>query len=175
MAPAIARSSEEGAFFTVTSCFPTVTGPAYAPFLMGRYPGSIGLPGLRWFDRGRTVASWPHWSRSYVGAEMRKVDADIDPDAPTLFELAPSSTAALNVIGRGLRPSDVMGRGPGFVARAAITHFTGNVRGWLGIDRDIAEEIARRFRRERPDFTFCALTGIDKTSHAVGHEGALVS
>ena len=158
----------------VTSTFPSVTGPAYAPFLMGRYPGPIGLPALRWYDRTRTHTSFPHYTRSYVGHEMRFVDRDLDPDAPTLFELAPPALGALNVIGRGLPMSARLGRGARFALRAARTHFSGNVRGWLDIDRQIGRDIARRVRDERPRFVFAALTGIDKTSHAQGHDHGLV-
>ena len=172
--PALARLRAEGGLFTISSTFPSVTGPAYAPFLLGRYPGPIGLPGLRWFDRGRTVARGFGSSRSYVGAEMRHVDRDLDPRAPTLFELAGPSLAALNVIGRGLRTRDRIGRGPAFIARAARTHFSGNVRGWLALDRDIGRGLARRIREEHPRFVFAALTGIDKTSHAEGHASAAV-
>jgi predicted AlkP superfamily phosphohydrolase/phosphomutase len=86
--PALARLRDEGGFATVSSVFPSVTGPAYTPFLMGRFPGSVGLPGLRWFDRARTPATRPDAARSYVGAEMRHIDRDLAADAPTLFELA---------------------------------------------------------------------------------------
>ncbi|HEX6631381.1 MAG TPA: alkaline phosphatase family protein, partial [Gemmatimonadaceae bacterium] len=172
--PALARLRAEGAYHAVTSAFPSVTGPAYAPFLMGRYPGPIGLPGLRWFDRERRTASFPHYTRSYVGSEMRKVDRDLDPSAPTLFELTDSSLAALNVIGRGLRARHRLGRGARFVARAARTHFSGNVRGWLAIDREIGGQVVRRVLRDRPEVTFCALTGIDKTSHSEGHDAPVV-
>jgi hypothetical protein len=172
--PALERMRREGALASVTSVFPSVTGPAYAPFVMGRYPGPVGLPGLRWFDRARLSASWPNWSRSYVGSEMRKVDDDLDPGAPTLYELAPSSIAALNVIGRGLRRHDRLGRSARFVLRAARTHFSGDVGGWLAIDRMIASDVADRVRRARPAFTFCALTGVDKASHAEGHDGPRV-
>jgi arylsulfatase A-like enzyme len=181
-APAIARLREEGAAFTVTSCFPSVTGPAYAPFLMGRYPGTIGLPGLRWFDRSRSTCSFPTFSRSYVGYQMRRVDRDLDPAAPTLFELSDRSVGALSVISRGL-PAE--GRVATFgiqnldalrsAARVAHTHFTGNVRGWLDFDRDIVDKVVRRVREERPEFVFAALTGIDKTSHAQGHDAPLVT
>ena len=171
VAPAIAHASEEGAFFTVTSCFPTVTGPAYAPFLMGRYPGGIGLPGLRWFDRSRATCSFPTFARSYVGHQMRRVDRDLDPTAPTLFELASRSVGALSVISRGLAPR---ARVTTSAARVARTHFSGNVRGWLAIDRDVVEEVVRRVRDERPDFVFAALTGIDKSSHAEGHDAPIV-
>ena len=172
--PALARLRAEGGYHAVTSAFPSVTGPAYAPFLMGRYPGPIGLPGLRWFDRERRTASFPHYTRSYVGSEMRKVDRDLAADAPTLFELADTSLAALNVIGRGLRRRQRLGRSAGFALRAARTHFSGNVQGWLGIDREIGAQVARRTARRRPEVVFCALTGIDKTSHAAGHDAPIV-
>ena len=180
-APAIARLRDDGAFFTVTSCFPSVTGPAYAPFLMGRFPGAVGLPGLRWFDRSRATCSFPTFSRSYVGHQMRRVDRDIDPAAPTLFELSERSVGALSVISRGLAPSGRVAtfgvqslRALRSAARVAHTHFTGNVRGWLDFDRDIVEEVVKRVRDERPDFVFAALTGIDKSSHAQGHDAPIV-
>ncbi len=171
--PALARLRDEGSLSTVTSVFPSVTGPAYTPFLMGRFPGPVGLPGLRWYDRSRKLARMPFHSRSYVGAEMRYVDSDLDADAPTIFELAPASLAAMNVIGRGLRPDERLGQGWRFVLRTGITHFRGNVRGWLEIDRDIAAKFTQRLLTDSPDFAFAALTGIDKTSHANGHESAL--
>lgn len=173
--PALAALREEGFLGTVTSAFPSVTGPAYAPFLMGRYPGAIGLPGLRWFDRTHCVARMPGHSRSYVGAEMRLVDRDIDAAAPTIFELARPGFGALSVITRGLKRRDRIGHNPGFVARAAATHFRGDVRGWLSIDRDVGEEAARRLRTEVVKFAFIAMTGIDKTSHAGGHESGVVA
>jgi hypothetical protein len=172
--PALAQMRDEGGFHTITSAFPSVTGPAYTPFLMGRYPGPVGLPGLRWYDRSRSTARLPGNSRSYVGPEMRLVDRDLDPQAPTLFELVPSSIAALNVIGRGLSKQDRIGRGMRFVVRAARTHFRGNVSGWLAIDRDIGNEVAEQIRARQPDFVFAALTGIDKTSHSAGHAAPIV-
>src|SRR5688500_2732236 len=150
--PALAELREEGGLHTITSAFPSVTGPAYAPFLMGRYPGPVGLPGLRWFDRTRETARGFDRCRSYVGAEMRHVDADLDPAAPTVFELAGPSVGALSVIGRGLRRNERVGRGVRFIARAAQTHFRGNVAGWLEIDRRIGAEVARRIREARPRF-----------------------
>jgi hypothetical protein len=105
---------------------------------------------------------------------MRLVDRDLDPDAPTIFELVPSSIAALNVIGRGLSKDGRIGRGLRFVARTARTHFRGNVGGWLAIDRDIGNEVAEQIRVKKPEFVFAALTGIDKSSHSAGHEAPIV-
>ena len=157
--PALAGLREEGSLSTVTSAFPSVTGPAYAPFIMGRYPGSIGLPGLRWYDRSRRIAKLTGHARSYVGPEMRLIDRDIDRASPTIFELAKPSLGALSVISRGLRRSERIGQNPAFVARAAATHFRGNVRGWLAIDRQVGEEVARRLRTRRVRYAFVSLTG----------------
>ncbi len=171
---ALAALRNEGGLHTITSVFPSVTGPAYAPFLLGRFPADVGLPGLRWFDRSRAIVRKPGHSRSYVGAEMALIDSDLDPSSPTMFELARSSIGALSVIRRGLPKKNRIGRGTRFIARTALTHFRGDVRGWLKIDEMISAEVARRIREERPQFTFAALTGIDKTSHSEGHESALV-
>jgi hypothetical protein len=173
--PALAGLREEGSLSTVTSAFPSVTGPAYAPFIMGRYPGGVGLPGLRWYDRTRRITRLSGHSRSYVGSEMRFVDRDIDPASPTIFELAKPSFGALSVIARGLRRRERIGQSPAFVVRAAATHFRGNVRGWLAIDRHVGEEAARRLRTRRMRYAFVALTGIDKTSHAAGQDSPIVS
>jgi hypothetical protein len=169
--PSLRSMRDEGGMYTVTTAFPSVTGPAYTPFLMGRFPGPVGLPGLRWYDRGRERIRLPGNSRSYVGPEMRYVDGDIDPAAPTMFELASSSLAALNVIGRGLPAKRRIGSSLWFALKTGKTHFTGDVKGWLDIDRKVAREVARKIRAYRPDFVFAALTGVDKTSHSRGHSG----
>jgi arylsulfatase A-like enzyme len=140
---------------------------------MGRFPGDVGLPGLRWFDRSRKIARMPSHSRSYVGAEMRCVDSDLDPASPTMFELVRPSIGALNVIGRGLPARNRIGRGAAFAVRAAITHFRGNVAGWLDLDRKVADEVVKRIERDKPRYTFAAFTGTDKTSHAAGQESEL--
>jgi hypothetical protein len=171
---ALAALRNEGGLYTVTSAFPSVTGPAYTPFLLGRFPGDVGLPGLRWYDRTRRVARKPGHARSYVGAEMGLIDGDLDAAAPTIFDLARSSIGGLSVIRRGLAKKDRIGSGLGFIARTGLTHFRGNVRGWLQIDEMISREVARRIREDRPQFSFAALTGIDKTSHAEGQDSSLV-
>jgi arylsulfatase A-like enzyme len=56
----------------------------------------------------------------------------------------------------------------------ATTHFRGRAERWLDIDREVLETIPRRMREDRPDYIFAALAGVDKASHARGHEDALV-
>lgn len=172
--PAMAQLRAEGGLHTITSVFPSVTGPAYTPFLMGRHPGSIGIPGLRWFDRSRRQCRFPGHSRSYVGHEMRLIDVDLDAEAPTAFELAESSLGALSVIRRGLPKASQIGTTTPFLLHALQTHFRGNVAGWLDIDRRVSAEIIERVRTVQPRFTFAALVGIDKSSHSRGHADPLV-
>jgi len=173
--PALRRLREEGALYHVASVFPSVTGPAYTPFLIGRFPGPIGIPGLRWYDRERTTCGWPDYARSYVGHQMRRFDADLDPTAPTIFELVPNSIAALSVVTRGLPPEKRIGAlTPRLALRATMTHFRGRAERWLDVDRETADVIVRRMREERPDYLFAAFTGVDKASHARGHADELV-
>ena len=172
--PALARLRDEGSFSTVASVFPSVTGPAYTPFLIGRHPGSAGLPGLRWYDRAREACSWPGYARSYTGSQCRFLDSDLAPDCDTMFELADSSVGALSVIRRGLAQPDRIGSGLPFLARTAVTHFRGNVAGWLDMDRATGDRFVRHVRQRRPEFAFAAFTGTDKSSHAFGHRNPLV-
>ncbi len=167
--PAMARMLEEGGLHEIASVFPSVTGPAYTPFLMGRHPGSVGIPGLRWYDRSRKDCRLPGHSRSYVGIDMRLADHDLDPGSPTIFELVPNSLAAMSVITRGLHRSRCFTRGPAFAARTAWIHFRGDLEGWLEIDRYVSRRIVSKIRTLRPDFVFAAFTGVDKVSHARGH------
>lgn len=172
--PALARLAAGGGMHQVTTVFPSVTGLAYAPFIAGRSPAAVGLPGLRWYDRTRSLLSFPHFTRSYMGQEMRHVDRDLDANVPTLFELAKPSLGAMTMIGRGLSRSEWIGRGARWTMRAANTHFRGALEGWLQIDRDIARSATERIRAMRPRFALLALLGIDKASHAEGHEGPSV-
>lgn len=167
---AMARLRDEGGLHTVTTAWPSVTGPGYTPFLLGRFPSPVGLPGVRWYDRSRGIGASAGHSRSYIGWGMGCIDRDLSPDAPTIFELERESLGALNVIGRGLPRSRTIGRGARFALRAAFTHFRGDVPGWLAIDHDVGGVLAAQIRRLRPAFTFAAFTGIDKASHASGHD-----
>ncbi|MEW5915232.1 MAG: alkaline phosphatase family protein [Gemmatimonadota bacterium] len=168
--PELARLRYEGGQHCITTAFPSVTGVAYAPFLVGRHPGSVGIPGLRWYDRSGRIGRLRSHSRSYVGIEFREVDDDLDASQPTVFELARPSLGALSCIARGLPRSARIGGGLAFAARAGWTHFRGDLDGWLAIDRDVADRAAERIAREHPRYAFVALTGIDKTSHAAGSD-----
>jgi Type I phosphodiesterase / nucleotide pyrophosphatase len=174
--PALEALRARGGLFRVTSTFPSVTGPAYTPFLMGRFPGSVGLPGLRWFDRSRQTCSFPDYTRSYVGYQMHAVDSDLRADASTIFELVPESAAALSMITRGLpRRRQLASFSARSALRAARTHFRGDARAWLRVDETVSDQVIQRVRAADAPFLFAAFTGVDKMSHAAGHDSAGVA
>lgn len=168
--PALDGLRARGTATTLTSVFPSVTGSAYTPFLMGLHPGRAGLPGLRWFDRARHATLWPAYARSYVGLGGMRADADLTREHRTLFELEPRSLGGFSYVGRGLSNRRRIGTGWAFGARMAWTHFRGDLDGWLRFDRWLGEEFVRRVVAQRPRVAFLAHPGIDKMSHRFGAE-----
>jgi hypothetical protein len=166
--PHLAARAARGAFTQVSSCFPSVTGPAYAPFLMGRFPASIGLPGLRWYDRSRTTASWPSFARSYVGPEIRMLDHDLDVHPQTLLELASTSIAGSTLLGRGARGDRHPGRGWLWAARAFLPHFRGDLNGWRRVEQQVVDRVLGHLQRDRPQFAVMSFLTPDKFAHAFG-------
>lgn len=166
--PALAALRARGGATTLTSVFPSVTGSAYTPFLMGLHPGRAGLPGLRWYDRARSATLWPAHARSYVGLGGMRADADLTREHRTLFEHEPRSVGGFTYIGRGLRTRQRIGTGWAFGARMAWTHFRGDLDGWMRFDRWLGEEFVRRVVAQRPRVAFLAHPGIDKLSHRFG-------
>ncbi len=153
---------ERGGFTTGTTVFPSTTGVAYIPFLFGRYPGSVGIPGIRWLDRRGAAGGWrEQWvaARSYCGVQGGWLNRDIAP-APSLFDLVPDSIAICTPLIRGLRP----GANRLTFRRAALgaaAHYVGTypvldravARAWL----DAAAEPWR--------FLFVVFPGVDGISH----------
>lgn len=166
-APAMAALRERGGLHEVTSSFPSVTGPAYVPFIMGRNPADVGIPGLRWFDRSRALRWAPAAARSYAGIDIWHADRDVSADAPTLFELARPSLAGMTMLGRGASLGNV-GRSVMWCIRAAIPHFRGDTLGWRTVEKQATAEFMARFAREAPRLSVLAITSPDKFSHAYG-------
>lgn len=166
--PRLAERVARGAFTEISSCFPSVTGPAYAPFMMGRFPARIGLPGLRWFDRSRLVAGWPSYARSYVGPQIRLLDDDLEREPRTLLEHASPSIAGSTLLGRGARGVRHPGRGWGWGARAFLPHFRGDLLGWRRVEQLVVDRMLRHVRRERPQFAVMSFLTPDKFAHKFG-------
>lgn len=172
--PALAELRREGSASTVTSVFPSVTGPAYVPFLLGIHPGEAGVPGIRWWDRGGARVYAHGNARSYVGFEALRQDGDLSSAHRTLFELAERPLAAFTPIGRGLGDGERIGAGIPSWPRMAWAHFRGDVQGWLRLERELADRVASRVDGERPDLAFFAHQGVDKLSHQLGADAPAV-
>src|SRR6266699_1962683 len=153
---------EPGGLTTGTTVFPSTTGVAYIPFLFGRYPGSVGIPGIRWLDRPGAAGGWrEQWraARSYCGVQGLWLNRDIAP-APSLFDLVPESIAICTPLTRGLGP----GANRLAFRRAALgaaAHYVGT---YPALDRAIArtwlDAAAEPWR-----FIFVVFPGVDGISH----------
>src|SRR5216117_1318756 len=153
---------EPGGFGVGTTVFPSTTGVAYIPLLFGRYPGSVGVPGIRWLDRRGAAGGWrEQWcaARSYCGVQGGWLNRDIAP-APSLFDLVPDSIAICTPLTRGLAAG--ANRVPTRrVVLGAAAHYLGTysaldgavARAWL----EVADELWR--------FLFVVFPGVDGISH----------
>ena len=153
---------EPGGLTAGTTVFPSTTGVAYIPFLFGRYPGSVGIPGIRWLDRRGAAGGWReqwHAARSYCGVQAGWLNSDIA-SAPSLFDLVPESIAICTPLTRGL------GRGGNRIAftRAVLgsaAHYLGT---YPALDRAVAsawlDTAAEAWR-----FLFVVFPGVDGISH----------
>jgi hypothetical protein len=153
---------EKGTHTRAVSVFPSTTGPAYAPFILGKFPGRCNLPGIRWFDResySSKLFSLRRF-RSYVGIGTFLMNGDISRDTPTLFEIFPNSISILNELNRGV----------GFngdktkllkVYYKMKSHFTNRT--------DEVDLAARRIlidsMGEEPQFAYVVFLSIDTYSH----------
>lgn len=102
--PHLQQLAEEGTFRTATTCFPSTTGPAYLPFLTGQFPGTMNIPGIRWFDKQEFKRTrWNKMAmRSYCGPEASWFNTDMPAEIPTLFELMGESYNLYNMITRNI-------------------------------------------------------------------------
>ncbi|ANI90284.1 hypothetical protein A9P82_13870 [Arachidicoccus ginsenosidimutans] len=111
--PNIKRITEEGTFRKATTCFPSTTGPAYLPFLTGHFPGTMNVTGIRWFDKEEFKRKrWfnKNTMRSYCGPEAGLFNTDMPQDKPTLLEIFDQSYNLYNMITRGVKAENDLGK-----------------------------------------------------------------
>lgn len=171
--PALVDLAARGGMHAISTAFPSVTGPAYVPFLMGRHPASVGLPGLRWFDRARSLSWSLRQARSYAGIDIWHLDGDVHADHPTMLELARPSLSAMSMLARGATHGRI-GRSVGWMVRAAPSHFRGDLSGWRRVEQAATARFFQQFARVRPRFAVLAISSPDKFAHAFGHDAAPV-
>jgi hypothetical protein len=167
--PELAALRELGGRHLLTTVFPSVTGVAYIPMLTGRHPADVGVPGLRWYDRSRRLPAIFGHSRSYVGAQLRRIDDDLAPGAATLFEHEDGkSLGCAAMVTRGLPRHARLDRGWWYATRVAQAHLAGSVDRWAALEEALAATLVTRIRREHPRFVFASFTAGDKAAHAQG-------
>jgi predicted AlkP superfamily phosphohydrolase/phosphomutase len=110
--PHLQQMVEEGTFRIATTCFPSTTGPAYLPFLTGHFPGTMNIPGIRWFDKKEFKKTrWNKMAmRSYCGPEAGFFNTDMPADKATLFDLLGDSYNLYNLITRNIPPEFDLGK-----------------------------------------------------------------
>ncbi len=162
--PNIKRIIDEGTYRKATTCFPSTTGPAYLPFLTGHFPGTMGITGIRWFDKKEFKRT--RWNknamRSYCGPEAAWFNTDMPADKPTLFELMSESYNLYNMITRNVPDEYDLGKkGKGLLYTRA--HF------WKRhhpVDLQGHQRIMKMLHSGKDfDFLFAVFPSVDWDSH----------
>ncbi len=162
--PNIRQIIEEGTYRNATSCFPSTTGPAYLPFLTGYFPGTMGITGIRWFDKKEFKRT--RWNknamRSYCGPEAAWFNTDMPADKPTLFELLGESYNLYNMITRNVPGEYDLGKkGKGLLYTRA--HF---FKRHHPVDLQGHERIMQMLNTGKDfDFLFAVFPSVDWDSH----------
>jgi len=74
------KGKVRGIYTPATSVWPSTTGPAYAPFVMGVFPNKSRLSGIRQYFRDTNEF------RSYPGSDLSKINDDLNKDYGTIYE-----------------------------------------------------------------------------------------
>ncbi|HYH60322.1 MAG TPA: alkaline phosphatase family protein, partial [Solirubrobacterales bacterium] len=159
---------ERGSYRRGTSTFTSTTGPAHIPLLTGCFPGTVGVPGYRWFDRD-AYRGWgpaaPHALRSYNRPEVAFLAKDMDQAQPTLYELIPDSVGVFGLMNRGLeKERNLRSREKPFIwSHSHWFHDYERADRWAGDAMVEAAALDSRFR-------FVAFPGIDWNCHYIGED-----
>lgn len=143
---------DRGSFLKGTTTFPSTTGPAYFPFLTGRTPGSLNVPGIRWFDK----AKFRH--RSYCGIETFLINKDARP-VETVFHRLPKAYNIFNAVCDGAG-----GRNLTKIVRIWYWYYAHLTDRWDYLDAVALRKTVAALRRDF-EFLFVVLPGIDEYSH----------
>ncbi len=153
---------EKGSYKEAVTVFPSTTGPAYTPYIMGKYPGRCNLPGIRWFDRDAykdKLLSFDRF-RSYIGLETYFMNSDVSLDYKTLFEVFPRSVNIFNELSRGVSYKN----DKTFFSKLFYkvkSHFTDKSD---EVDL-VAQRILLQSLKDYPDYIYAVFLGIDTYSH----------
>lgn len=155
---------ESGGSVPATTVFPSTTGVAYLPFVTGCYPGTCGVPGIRWLDsagyRGRWVRD-RSYVRNYCGVQGGMLNSDIPDTMPSLFDIEEDSVALCSPFTRNL-PAHRQFTGRSRLVVGGLSHYT---RSYKWMDRIVARDLTT-VARERHRFVFAVFPGVDGLAHS---------
>lgn len=149
-----------GSLLKGVTAFPSTTGPAYFPFLTGCFPGTLNVPGIRWFDKEAYANPKKKMVkfRSYVGIETFLINRDMRP-GPTAFSLLEDSYSIFNSVCRGAGNRNLTK-----IMRIWYWYYAHLTDRWDFVDRvalgKTLKAIEKGFR-----FLFVVFPGIDEYSH----------
>jgi len=152
-----------GTLRKATSCFPSTTGPAYLPHLMGCFPGTANIPGIRWFDKEEFKRKRvnKYAMRSYCGPESVWFNSDMPSSRPTLHELLGNTYNIFSMITRNIPEEQDLARKvkSKLYIKAHFLHKHHPV--------DVAAHEHLMLSLEKnPDFVFVVFPCVDWNSHA---------
>lgn len=162
--PNLKRIVNEGTFRKATTCFPSTTGPAYLPFLTGHFPGTMNIPGIRWFDKKEFKRT--RWNtmamRSYCGPEAGYFNTDMPAEKATLFDLLGKSYNLYNMITRNIPDEFDLGK-EGKSLLYTRAHFG---KRHHPVDLQGHERIMKLLKSGKDfDFLFAVFPSVDWDSH----------
>ena len=153
---------KEGTAKSATTVFPSTTGPAYAPFLTGCFPGTCNLPGIRWLDKSRYKSG--QWNlravRSYVGLESYLMNHDMAKDLSTLFERLQPSVNIFSVLNRGVSFHGNRTK----LTRAWYFLCANFSENWARVDRAANRQLEKAIEDDFR-FLFVVFPGVDENAH----------
>ena len=153
---------EGGSYREAVTVFPSTTGPAYTPYIFGKYPGRCNLPGIRWFDRKAYQDKRLSFDRfrSYIGLETYFMNSDVSKDFKTVFEIFPRSINIFNELSRGINLKNDKTLFSKLYYKVK-SHFTDKSD---EVDL-VAERILLQSLKQFPDYIYTVFLGIDTYSH----------
>ena len=161
--PNICREvAQPGVFREASSCFTSTTGPAYLPFLLGCFPGTVDIPGIRWLDKkefaGKKIGKYR--LRSYNGIEGPWFNSDLPADRRTLHEMFDNSRNIYSMVTRSLGADRDLTRNTKLL-RYLTAHLNDK---WHRVDADGQKKLMKCLD-DRPDFIFAVFPAVDSFSH----------
>lgn len=151
--PHLERLIHNGTYNTITSTFPSATGPAHIPFFLGKYPGDCNIPGIRWMERTEKTRTQSYTSPySYLkGSGFNK---DLGIFSKTIYEKC-TSASIFEPINKGATKKLV-----------AYGHLCSHIfNTWINFDRIGLDYTIHLLRKKKFQLIVTLFASIDELSH----------